>query len=310
MAGERVPATRQRGGKKPVNILQLLANTLLTASCVVLVGLGFSLIYRTTKFFNLAYGVLFTAWPYIVLLLNSELGLSLPIAIPLAVVAVGLIGSLLDVFVYRQLRHKGASPLILLIASLGIYVVLQNIISIIFGDESRSIRLGEVEGGINVLGARLTLIQISIICVSAAMVAGVVMVLRLTKIGLAIRAVGNSPQLAGVSGISNNRVVLWTGGIASALAGTGGILVAMDVNMTPTMGMQALMMGVVAVIVGGIGRIGGIVLGALLLATAQHCGVWTIGSQWQDAIAFVILLIFLIVRPEGFLGKKVRKATV
>jgi branched-subunit amino acid ABC-type transport system permease component len=98
--------------------------------------------------------------------------------------------------------------------------------------------------------------------------------------------------------------------IGSSLAGLAGILVALDVDMTPTMGMNALMMGVVAVIIGGINSIPGIVLGALLLATAQHLGAWFIGSQWQDAIAFVILVLFLLFKPEGFFGKKVRSSTV
>ncbi len=98
--------------------------------------------------------------------------------------------------------------------------------------------------------------------------------------------------------------------IGSALAGIAGILVSLDVDMTPTMGMNALMMGVVAMIVGGVGSIWGIVLGSLLLALAQNLGVWYISSQWQDAIAFAILLISLLFKPEGFFGKKLKKAEV
>ncbi len=293
-----------------MNVPQLLANVLVTASCVVLVGLGFSLYYRTTKFFNLACAVLFMAGPYLVLLLNSDLGLSLWLSILLAVLAIGLIGVLLDALLYRPLRRKNATPLVLLLSSLGVYVVLQNAISLTFGDESISILFGSIQQGIDVLGARITPVQILAIGVSGAAVAMTMMLLNCTRLGLAIRAVEDSPELAGVSGVRSERVILWTSFLASALLGTGGILVAMDVNMNPAMGMQALMMGVVAVIIGGIGRIGGIVLGALLLALAQHSSVWIIGSQWQDAIAFVVLLAFLLLRPEGFLGKKAGKATV
>jgi len=80
--------------------------------------------------------------------------------------------------------------------------------------------------------------------------------------------------------------------------------------MTPTMGMNALMMGVAAVIIGGVESMPGVALGALLLGMAQHLGVWKISSQWQDAIAFVILLVFLLFRPQGFLGKRVKKVTI
>lgn len=96
--------------------------------------------------------------------------------------------------------------------------------------------------------------------------------------------------------------------LCADIVGLAGILVAIDVNMNPTMGMNALMVGVVVVLVGGMGSIPGVVLGALFLASAQHLGVWVIGSQWQDAIAFVILVAFLFIKPEGFMGKRIRKA--
>ena len=128
--------------------------------------------------------------------------------------------------------------------------------------------------------------------------------------GKAMRAVANDPELANISGIDSNRVILLTFAIGSALAGIAGILVALDVDMTPTMGMNALMMGVVAVIIGGVGSIPGVALGALLRGTAQHLGVWEISSKWQDAIAFIILFIFLLLKPEGFLGKKARKEKI
>ena len=127
---------------------------------------------------------------------------------------------------------------------------------------------------------------------------------------MVMRAVADDLELARVSGIDSDRIILWTFAISSALAGIAGILVAFDTDMTPTMGLNVLLMGVVAVIIGGSGSIPGVALGALFLGLAQHLGVWGISSQWQDAIAFIILLAFLLVRPEGVLGKRVTKATV
>ena len=180
----------------------------------------------------------------------------------------------------------------------------------VFGDEIRSIRTSVVQEGYNVLGGRITGIQVVTIFVSAVLVTSLWGFLKFSKMGKAMRAVACDPKLADISGIDSGRVILWAFGIGSALAALAGILVALDVDMTPTMGMHALMMGVVVVIIGGVGSIGGIVLGALLLGMAQHFGTWFIGSQWQDAIAFVILVVFLLVRPEGFMGKKVKSATV
>jgi len=220
------------------------------------------------------------------------------------------LGCLIDSFIYRPLRHKGSSPLVLLLASLGIYIVLQNVISMVFGDDAKTIRFGIVKEGINILGARITPVQITIIAVSLFLLLCCFFFLKYTKMGQAMRAVANNPELARISGIESDRVILSTFALGSALAGIAGILVALDVDMTPTMGMNALMMGVVAVIIGGVGSMPGIALGALLLGMAQHLGVWKISSQWQDAIAFVVLLMFLLFRPQGFLGKKIKKATI
>lgn len=197
-----------------------------------------------------------------------------------------------------------------LLASLGIYIISQNVISIFFGDETKSIRTEEVREGLNIFGARITLIQIAIITTSIILVIVIAMFLKWSKMGKAMRAVGNDQKLATSVGIDTNRVILWTFAIGSTLAGVAGILAALDVDMTPTMGMNALMMGVVAVIIGGVNSIPGVAMGALLLSLAQHLGVWIISSKWQDAIAFIVMFIFLLFKPEGFLGKKIKKAKI
>lgn len=290
--------------------MQLTINISISAAVFCLVGVGFSLVYKTGGFFHFAHGAIFTVGAYVTFLFAVWLKLPIPLSILLAILLSILLGCLLEVSVYRALRRQSASPLILLLASLGMYIILQNTISMIFGDAPKAIRVGIVKEGINLLGAKITPIQVLIICTSVTLVLALAIFLKKSKFGTAMRAVANDPELAKVSGIDSNQVFLWVLAIASGLAGIAGILVALDVDMTPTMGMNALMMGVVAVIIGGIGSIRGVALGALLLGMAQHLGVWKISSQWQDAIAFVILLVFLVVRPEGFMGKKVRKAAV
>ena len=291
-------------------LIQLLLNGILTASIYSLIGLGFALIYNTTRFFHFAHGAVYTAGAYMVYAFNIKLGIPLAVSLPFAVIGSALLGILMELVVYRPLRRREANPLILLIASLGMYIVLQNLISLFFGDDTKTVRSGVVKEGINVLGAYITPVQISIIVVSALLVITTWLILTRTKTGKLMRAVANDPWLAEASGIDSDRVILATFAIGSALAGFAGILVSLDIDMTPTMGMNALMMGVVAVIVGGVGSIPGVVLGALLLGMAQHLGVWKISSQWQDAIAFVVLLTFLIFRPQGFLGKKISKVEV
>lgn len=289
---------------------QLLLNGVIAGASYLLVALSFAIIYRVARFFHFAHGIVFTAGAYLTFVFRIWLGFPFSWSILIAVALSTLLGCLMEFSVYRPLRHKGSSSLVLLLASLGTYIVLQNVISIVFGDDTKSIRSKAVEEGFNILGARITPVQLLIICVSAVLTIAVMIFLEKTKAGKAIRAVANDPELANISGINSNRVTLWVFAMGSALAATAGILVALDVDMTPTMGLNALMMGIVVAIIGGIGRIPGVILGALLLGMAQHLGVWKIGSQWQDAIAFGVLLVFLLFRPQGFLGREIRKATV
>jgi len=289
---------------------QLIINIIISASLYALVAFGFTLIYSTTRFFHFAHGIVFTSAAYFVYALYIFLKLPFALSVGLAILLSAGLGCLIDRAIYRPLRQRKSSSLVLLLASLGVYIVLQNLISLFFGDDTKSIRSGVVKEGLNVFGARITPIQITIIAVSIILLIGLVLLLKRTKLGKAIRAVSDDPELSSICGIDSERIILYVFAIGSALAGVAGILVALDVDMNPTMGMRFLMMGVVAVIIGGVGSITGTALGALLLGMAQHLGVWKISSQWQDAIAFAILLIFLLFRPEGFLGKKIKKATV
>lgn len=291
-------------------INQLLLNALLAGSIYILIAVSFSLIYQTTRFFHFAHAVVFTSGAYFTYLFHKLLDFPIVISIPTAIGLAVLLGCGMEFSIYKPLRKKNASPMVLLLASLGLYIVLQNTISMVFGDDTKSIRSGVVREGLPVLGARVTPIQILIIVASIVLVILVAIWLRKSKTGKAMRAVANDQELAQISGINSDKVILWTFAVGSALAGVAGILVALDVDMTPTMGMNALMMGVVAVIIGGAGSIPGVALGALLLGLAQHLGVWKISSQWQDAIAFIILFLFLLIRPQGFLGRKVKKAEV
>ncbi len=291
-------------------INQLLVNALISSSIYILIAVSFAVIYRTVRFFHFAHAVVFTSGAYFTYLFYKLTGFPLALAILIAIALAAVLGCGMEVLVYRTLRKKQTSPMVLLLASLGMYILLQNTISMVFGDDTKSIRSGVVKEGLPVFGARITPIQIIIIATSIVLIIAVALWLKKSKIGKAMRAVANNAELARISGIQSDRVILWTYALGSALAAVAGILVALDVDMTPTMGLNALIMGVVAMIIGGVGSIPGLALGALLLGLAQHLGVWKISSQWQDAIAFIILFVFLLVRPRGFMGRKVKKVEV
>lgn len=289
---------------------QVISNGLIASSTILLVAVAFGLIYSTTRFFHFAHGIVFTAAAYGVYAAFVVHNLPFAVAVVIGIGLAAGLGVAIDRAMYLPLRKRDSPPLVFLLASLGVYIVLQNLISLTFGDDTKSVRFWPVREGLNILGARITPVQIVIIASAIMMMALLVLLLKRTKLGKMIRAVASDPELAMVCGIPTERVILWVFAIGSAMAGVAGILVALDVDMNPTMGMRPLMMGVVAVIIGGVGSIPGTALGALLLGMAQHLAAWKISSQWQDAIAFAILLMFLLFRPQGFFGKRIRKAEV
>lgn len=290
--------------------VQIIINIIISFSIYALVAISFALIYQTTRFFHFAHAVIFTAGAYFAFLFSQLLEWSLITSILFSFLAACSIGCMVEWLIYKPLRKKKSSAIVLLLASLGIYIVLQNLISVFFGDDTKSIRTWEVTEGLNVFGAYITPVQVVIVAGSLLLVLLVAGYLSLAKSGKAMRAVASDSELSKLSGIKSDRIILISFALGSALAGIAGILVALDVDMTPTMGMNMLLMGVVAMIIGGVGSIWGIVLGSLLIAAAQNLAVWYISSQWMDATAFVILLIFLLFRPQGFAGKKLRQSEV
>ena len=272
-----------------------------------MVSISFYIIYFVTKFFHLAHAVTITFAAYFTYLFSQQLGLCLWLSVPLAIAGATAIGVICEIILYKPLRKRNATPLIFLITSLGLYIILQNLISLIWGDDTKSIRTGEVKVGNEIFGAYITDIQIIIIVVSIVLFIITLLFIKYTKIGKNMRAVSSNKELSNIFGINSNRVILWSFGISSALAAVVGILVAFDTDMTPTMGFNLLLYGMVAMIIGGVGSTWGLVGGAFLLATAQHLGAYYIDSKWMDAIVYIILILFLIWKPLGFSGKRLKK---
>ncbi len=289
---------------------QIILNSLNTGLIYLLLSLSFVLNYYPTKFFHLAHAVVITFGAYFTYLFSQQLGLSLWLSIPLAIIGATAIGVICEISVYKPLRKRNSTPLILLIASLGLYIVLQNVISMLWGDDTKSIRTWEVKVGNEIFGAYITDIQIIIIVVSIVLFVATLLFIKYTKIGKNMRAISENEELSNIFGINSNKVILWSFAIGSALAAIAGILIAFDTDMTPTMGFNLLLYGVVAMIIGGVGSVRGLIGGAFLLAAAQHLGAYYIDSKWMDAIAYIILILFLIWKPLGFSGKRLKKVNI
>lgn len=213
-------------------------------------------------------------------------------------------------WIYKPLQKTKLESWQMLVASLGLYVVLQNIVSMIWGDSTLSFRTWQVKAGHEFLGAYITDVQIITIVVSIVLLVLSWLFLEKTNIGRQIKAVSSNPELSGIFGISRNRAVVWSFILGSGLAACAGILIAADTDMTPTMGFNWLLYAVVAMIIGGMGKMRYLLLGCLLLATAQHLAAYYLDSKWMNATAYIILIAFLFFRPYGFSGKRIKKAEI
>lgn len=291
--------------------LQIFLDIIFDFAIYLLVSISYSIIYGATKFFHLAHAAVITIAAYVVcLLLIYRFPLVIPFAVIVGILAATIIGFFCELLIYRPMRNNNLPSLSYLIASIGLYIVLQNAVSLCCGDDTKTIKTAEITAGHQIYDAYITTVQIIAICVSFALFTAVNLFLHFTAIGKSIRAVSSNPELCNIYGISSNKIILIAFYFGSALAAVAGILAAMDTHMTPTFGFNLLLYGVVAMIIGGVGSIRGLLAGSLLVATAQHLTAFYLDTKWMDAVTYIILILFLIWKPLGFSGKRLKKVEV
>ncbi len=286
---------------------QILLNGIIAGSIYALVALGFTIIYRTVKFFHFAHGVVFAAGAYFAYTLFILLGINSIFSFFLSIILSALLGIVINIIVYLPLRKHKAPNLVYLIASFGVFIFLQNLLQLIFGAQILTLRTGPIKEGHHFLGAVITDIQILIIVVCLFLFLLTWLLIQKTKLGKAIRAVADDRVGAKVVGINPEKVIMAVFFIGSLLAGAAGILISFETNIEPTMGFNAILKGIIASIIGGIGSIPGALFGGLFLGLAENMGIWKIQAGWKDAIAFGILIIFLLLKPSGIMGVKTEK---
>lgn len=291
-------------------MVQLIINIISSFGLILLIGYSFYCIYSTLRFFHLAHAVALAFGAYFTYCFSISLGLPLMLSVVLAVLG----GVSIMLVVYYLLYINGIERKIanwkMMVVSLGLYVVLQNTISMIWGDARLSLRTWDVTVGHEILGAYITNTQIITILASAFLVMLARFFALITNIGRRIKAVSANPGMSSIIGISDKSVMAFSIAVGSALMACAGILIAADIDMTPTMGFDWLMYGVVAMIIGGMGKIRYMLLGAFLLAAAQQLSAFFFDGKWMNATAYIILIIFLYFRPFGFSGKKLKKTEV
>ena len=281
---------------------QLILNSIIAGAIYSMVALGFNLIYGTVKFFDLGYGALAAVGGYAVFFFYKKLGLDPYLSIVLGILIAGCIGYVINKLVYQKLRERKASNMVLLVASLGVLTVLQAIIAILFSSQFQTLSIGSSKV-FEISGAVITQIQLIILLSGLAIMILLAVLLKKTLFGKAIKAIADDEEVSKIVGINTNKIIGSVFFIGSMIAGLAGILIGFDTGIEPTMGLTLLLKGVIASIIGGIGNIYGGVLGAFLLGFVENFGIWKISGEWKDAIAFALLIIFLLFRPQGILRK-------
>lgn len=291
-------------------MLQLIVNALVSAAIFTLFGVGFSIRLGSARFFDFSPAVLFATAGYIALWMSRTGWCSVGVACILALPVTGVIGAALEVAVFRPLRGRTGFDLLALIASLGVYTLGQNIISLGFGDGREALLVGARKEGLRLVSAHVTGIQLLMIGVAVLMLIMVYLFTKLTRRGLALRAVCINPQLAEFVGINRFEALVQASFVSAVIVASGGILYSLDVDMIPTMGIPMLVMAILVVITGGTMDFLSIGLVALLLSLTRHAAAWTLGARWMDSVACLVVLGFLLIRPGGVAGRSPHSASI
>ena len=299
---------------------QVVINSIVRASELTLLSLGLTIVYDILRFANFAHTEFAVVGVYLAFFLNVALGIHI---IPAAIIASFITGAfsiLIDRAVFKKMR--GSSGIIIMVTSLGLAIALRNAIRAIWGADAQNYSV-PLQTPIITEYFRITPLQIWIILIGLSAMLAFHLLLHHTKLGRAMRASSDNPELAQASGIATEKIITWVWFIAITFASLGGILIGLETYILPYMGFAIIVPVFCATILGGIGNPYGAMLGALVLGFAENFGLYInfgkvinlggilnyskelfIPTGYKPAISFIIMILVLLIRPRGILGKK------
>jgi len=284
---------------------QQLVNALSLGCVYALFALGFTLVFGVLGVINLSHGAVFMVGAYAALQVVTKLGWPLWAALIAALAVCGALGFAIDWLVLKPLRKRNAPHLIPMIATIGIAIFFNSASQGVFGAENLRFPSELVpDQQLQFAGVQMSVLEVAIMLLSFALMAALLVIMRKTQLGRALRAIAESPKAAALLGINVEGLFYLTSAAAAALGGVAGVLIALYSNAVfPLMGQPMLHKGIAVIILGGMGDIRGALLGGLFLGFAEVLSVAYIGSTMRDAVAFGLLFLVLLVRPQGMFGK-------
>jgi len=282
-------------------MLQFLANGLCKGSVIAIVALGFGLIYTTTRVFHIAHAGIYVLAGYSLWMAMVLWSLPLAVAIPFALAVAAFAGILVEWAIYQPLAQRCASAAVVMISSVGLQIVFENLIALAFGNQTQILSPG-IEQTLEFGSVILTTVQIAQLLVGLSMTVGFWLFLKHTRVGQVCRAVSDDETLALVLGVRVTRVRLLVFSLGSIFAGVGSILVSLDIGLDPHVGFPVVLAAAVACIIGGLRNFLAPAMGGFLLGIAQSLVVWQTSAQWEEAVTFGLLILFLVFRRQGLFG--------
>lgn len=286
---------------------QQVINGITLGSVYALIAVGYTMVYGVIELINFAHGEVYMMGAFFSFTMVTSMGLSIWVAFPVAIVLCAILGVILDIVAYRPLRN--APRLAALITAIGMSIFLQNLALMIWGSDIKSFPRAKLPPvfsttAFSLGNIRVTWLQVFILGVAIVIMAGLNAIIHRTKVGTAMRAIAQDKVTASLMGINVNRVISFTFAIGSGMGGVAGILVGMYYNaIWPTMGYIAGIKAFAAAVLGGIGSVPGAMLGGGILGMAEVMGAGYISSPYRDGIAYAVMILVIIFKPSGLLGK-------
>ncbi|GIU94342.1 MAG: branched-chain amino acid ABC transporter permease [Gaiellaceae bacterium] len=287
---------------------QLLANGFVTGSVYAIAAIGVSLLYGLLRLVNFAHGDLMAFGAFVSYLANVTFGLPMVLSLPAGMAATAALALVSDLALWRPLRLRRAGFMSLFLASIGVALVLRQMILLLWGPQPRAYDVDPFK--VYVIGdVRLSLAQVATILVASAAIVAIALFLARSTTGRVMRAMADDQALAQLSGIDVNRVILLTWVLAGLTAGLAGTLAALvQGSFDPNFGFQLLLPVFAAVVLGGIGSAYGALAGGLALGVATELSTWEglaggVEPAYKPVVAFGVLIVALLVRPQGLFGR-------
>lgn len=285
---------------------QQLINGITLGTVYALIALGYTMVYGIIQLINFAHGDVYMVGAFIGVLMAGVFKQNLFVSIFAAMFVCIILGVVMERFAYRPLRK--ANRLAPLISAIGISIFLETLMTIIEGPQPIAFPKVITDHIYHFGSVEMSKVQIIILVVAAVLMLGLNFIVKYVKIGKAMRAASEDFDTAALMGVNVNRVISFTFGLGSALAAAGGVLVGIYFNsVTPLMGIMAGLKAFCAAVLGGIGSIPGAMLGGIFLGVAETFGVSIGLGTYRDAIAFILLILVLLFKPTGILGRPIQR---